>query len=100
MLGCPSEENMPRSFTPSTFDMAPTTPFAFASFTRRSGPTTLTLFSPLMPDSASSTLSEIKQQNQNGFAERRTDDLFDLHDAASGTNGVRMDASLERTTTV
>ena len=33
--------------------------FAFASLTRRSGPNTLTVFSPLTPDIASSTLSEI-----------------------------------------
>src|SRR5262249_62156960 len=55
-LGWPRELKRPRSLTPLTPPIPSATFSAICWFTRRSGPTILTLFSPLTPDSASSTL--------------------------------------------
>ena len=50
---------MPRSLTPSTFDMVAMMALAFFSLSSRFGPKTLTEFSPFTPATASSTLSLI-----------------------------------------
>ena len=56
---------MPRSSTPRTLRSTLTISWALASLTCRSGPTTFTVFSPLTPDIASSTLSEMTCEKLN-----------------------------------
>jgi hypothetical protein len=58
-VGSPRVGMGPASSTPRTAASRPATAPASRALSRRSGPTTLTLFSPLMPDTASSTLSRI-----------------------------------------
>ena len=84
IAGWPSERKIPRSATPRTSFMAATISPALPSSTRRSGPTTLTVFSPLTPDMASSTLSEMTCEKLNttpGKARARSRCMSSVSDA-------------------